>query len=257
MQRAEEVGSWFGVPVLLRRRRSVQAMFDDEGVDVILVADEFVTIYHRSDAQTPIFFHPGMAMQRIRGLNKGQSDRMIEAAGIRSNDSVLDATLGHGADSLVAAHVVGDAGRVIGIEASWYLVRLFQFAQTHAAMQFPRIERDLRRIEAYAGNHLDFLRSMGENTVDVVLFDPMFRLPPKHHTDLAAHRPLSYPWRLTEEAFREAKRVARRAVVLKERPGFGELERFGLLPDKPKARFAYGVWRKDGLTSCFRDSSGQ
>lgn len=242
--RAEVVGDWFRVPYRDRNSRSVAQVFQDEDVEVLIVADTRLRLYHRTQPETPVFFHPGMAMQRIRGIRRGGRDRMIEVAGIRPGDSVLDATLGHGADSLVAAYVVGDGGTVVGVDASWYMTQLLTWTQRAMENEFTEVEETLRRIQMKWGNHTDFMRECADNSVDVVLFDPMFRLPPKHPTDIEPGRPLTRPDRLSTEAFVEAQRIARRAVVVKERPGFGELERFNLVPDKRNARFAYGVWKK-------------
>ncbi|GMA48885.1 hypothetical protein GCM10025857_02420 [Alicyclobacillus contaminans] len=177
---------------------------------------------------------------------RGQRDRLVRVARIGRGDVVLDATFGLAVDSLVLAAAVGDTGRVLACDSSWLLVRLFQYAQRYEGHLYPSLQPLLARIEAHCGDHVAVLQQMSDNAVDVVYFDPMFRHPLHNpSSDLESVRGLANPAPLAHDAWREALRVARRAVVLKERPDSGEFERFHLHPDKPRAKFAYGVaWKE-------------
>lgn len=78
--------------------------------------------------------------------------------------------------------------------------------------------------------------------MDIVYFDPMFREP---ITDSASINPLRHYANgepLDEESVREAVRVARKTVVLKEARYSGEFERLGFsLPERGKSKITYGV----------------
>ncbi len=40
-----------------------------------------------------IFFHPGLALPRIKEINNGKTDQMISAMSLQEGDSVLDCTM--------------------------------------------------------------------------------------------------------------------------------------------------------------------
>jgi len=243
--RAREMSVWFQAEYLPREKQSIKTMFAETGASVLVVADEQPVIHHWLNPHQALFFHPGMALQRIRAVQNGERDRLLHVAGMKPGDSVLDATLGQGQDALVFAHCVGERGRVEACERSWTVGRLFQFAQAHMH-PYPTMKSQIERVAVSIGNHYDWLVSMADESVDVVYFDPMFRKPSIQESDLDTLRAFAYPQPLGTLAWSEACRVARRAVVLKERPTSGEFERFGLKPDKPRARIAYGVWLRDG-----------
>ncbi|CAA7601936.1 Ribosomal RNA small subunit methyltransferase J [Acididesulfobacillus acetoxydans] len=187
-----------------------------------------------------LYFHPSMALLRLLNIERGEPDRFLEACGLGRGDSLFDATLGLGSDALVGAWAVGSTGSVRAVERSGILAALVgdglnDLRRTTAGLRkSPEKERawaHLReaagRIEAHWGDHLEELRKMPAQAVDVVYFDPMFR-----HTRSrsAAIQPLQR-WAekepLSRDSVREACRVARKRVVMKERKGSPEFERLG------------------------------
>jgi predicted methyltransferase len=244
--RAERAAEWFSCRVVPRKKRSLQQIMDDENAAIVLVADEPLYMVVAGQLSSPLFFHPGTANQRIAQLRKGQRDRLVELARIQPGDVVVDATFGLGGDCLVFAAAVGDGGRVLGIESSPWLARLFTYAKAFERHLYPAIADILDRIEVVEGDHVERLQQLPAGAADVVYFDPMFRSPLRHATSsIEPARVLTNPAPLADEAWREAVRVAKRCVILKERPGSGEFERFGVVPDKQHAKFAFGVWWKE------------
>lgn len=244
---AVELSEWFGCRFVPRKRRSIHQLLLEEDAMQVIVADTEPRLYHREQPDTPLFFHPGMAMQRTHHLLRGEPDRLISAAQVRHGDTVLDATLGAGSDTLVLAEAVGKTGHVISLEAVPALARLFVWAQRRDFLPYQEVSHLAPRIEVFEVNHVDFLQNLEDDSVDVVYFDPMFQhaiTNPSANMD--AMRPFTHSGSVTLPAMKEARRVARRCVVVKERPWSGEFERLDLCPDKPRARVAYGVWYKEG-----------
>ncbi len=231
---------------MARNNRSIEQLFAQEQARVVVVAQEQPVLYHAESPDTALFFHPGMALQRIRAMENGQVDRLIRVAGIKPGNHVIDATLGMGMDTMVIAHAVGESGRVTAMESSWWLVKLFEFAQGELNPKFPEVQSLLQRVQVIQGNHEQLLCAQAPCSAHVVVFDPMFRRPPDRESSMDTARHWTMAGALSERAVACAKRVAARSVVFKERPSSGEFERFGLLPDKPRARFAYGVWHQHG-----------
>jgi hypothetical protein len=215
-----------GVPVetLLKRARCV----------LVLRADGVVLL----DAQGSARWSAGMAHVRARNVERRapQPDHLLLAGEIAPGDHVLDATLGRGQDALVLAQAVGKRGRVLGVEASLPL-----FAWTSTGMRrCSRVEGAL--VECVHGDALTVLRAQPAASFDVVFFDPMFDKPALYEEGFALVRRHADPSPVTESMLREARRVARRWVVVKAAPQSPLLRRLGLttLPFKRAADLRFG-----------------
>jgi 16S rRNA (guanine1516-N2)-methyltransferase len=188
---------------------------------------------------------PGMGLlraRRARARRRGEGDAttrdtFLEAAGIRDGDAVLDCTLGLGADALVAAVAAGAGGRVVGIEASpalaaWVAEGLRRLPDAAAA-----------RVEVRAGDHAAVLAALPDRSFDVVVFDPMFRHARAEPAGFDLVRRLADPRPLSPEALADARRVARRWVLVKDGAPGWDLARLGLVP-LPSARGAHRYYAR-------------
>lgn len=100
----------------------------------------------------------------------------------------------------------------------------------------------MRRIEVRHSHHLDYLKSLPDRSVDIVYFDPMFREPIAESASIHPLRHYANGEPLEMESVREAVRVARKTVVMKEARSSGEFERLGFtLPERGKSKITYGV----------------
>jgi hypothetical protein len=178
-------------------------------------------------------------LARLGGRPVSPTDRdpFLEAAGIRPGDTVLDATLGLGADALVASAACGPGGRVVALEGSAALA-------AWVAEGLRRLDAEpARRIEVRAGDHLAALAALPARSVDVVAFDPMFRHARAQPGGFDLVRALADARPLRAEAVAEARRVARRAVVVKDGAPGWDLARLGLTP-LPSARGAHRYYAR-------------
>lgn len=199
-------------------------------------------------------FHPSMALLRLMNLYRGLPDRYLEAAALRQGDVLLDATLGLGTDALVGVWAVGHAGKVLAVESSPYLAAIVKNGLLHE-LRVPRVKNpekarawaDLqqaaRNIEVHFDNHLRFMQSLPAASVDVVYFDPMFHRTLDKSSSIKPLHLWSDPESLSSEAVREACRVARRRVVLKERKESTEFARLGfqIIPGGRYSTVDYGI----------------
>ncbi|GLV12448.1 hypothetical protein Heshes_01320 [Alicyclobacillus hesperidum] len=240
--RATELARIFRLPYVKRGDRSLDELLERFSA-VVAVADP--ARIHMRGASHALFFHPSMAAQRLdRRHRRGEPDRLLRAAGVQPGDVIVDGTLGLASDAIVFADAVGMNGHVVGIEQSALVARLMQAVQHCGCKAYPDAAGLLRRIEVLECDHLTWLRQQPDDSVDVVYFDPMFRQPTANSPSIVPLRQAASPQPLRDEVISEARRVARRVVVVKERPQSGVFEQFGLTPDRPRGQFAYGVWRK-------------
>lgn len=211
----------------------------EEGAAFVVTKDKLII----ETEAGPLFFHPGMAKPRIAAWRQGRRDVMVDAMGITAGMSVLDGTLGLGADAIVASYVTGAAGRVVGLEAVTALAEVVRVGM--ATYSFPQsdIVEAMRRIEVVSRDHGSFLAEQPDGAFDVVYFDPLFQEPVRETIHMEPWRKLGHPEPLTKEIIGEARRVARRRVVVKERshsPVFAELGIDNIVGGKG-SRIAYGV----------------
>lgn len=224
-----------------RKKRSVRKMSQALQANV-MVAGKNRYGYYAYGAQEPFFFHPNSAAFRLKRVARGEAEPFLEAAQLQQGDSVLDCTLGLAADAMLAAYTVGETGRVVGLEANSnvaFIVR--QGMQTYDTTELP-LTACMRQIEVVQSEAIHYLKTLPDNAFDVVYMDPMFEEVIEEANNFQALRQAGVHVTLTDEWVDEAKRVAKKRVVLKAHfrsewfstYGFQQYERI-------TAKFHYGV----------------
>lgn len=195
-------------------------------------------------AEGALVFHAGMAHLRKQRLDSGEGDTLVRLAGLRPGDAVLDCTLGQAQDARVAARAVGPSGRVTGVEHSLALAALQDAGFRRPTSRDPR-SAAIRVVHAEA---LDVLRALPDRSEDVILFDPMFSRPKKAQPGFELLRRLAQEAPLSPELLHEARRVARRRVLVKAGRYGGDLKRLGLAPvgTSRSSELEWGVLEVDG-----------
>ncbi|HZY05087.1 MAG TPA: class I SAM-dependent methyltransferase [Anaeromyxobacteraceae bacterium] len=231
--RARAAAARHGVPCLERGGRPLASLAAEAGGEALLLLGRGAALWIGG---RELRWNPGMGTLRARRLIEGErgrptSDPFLAAADFWPGESVLDCTLGIGADALVAAAAVGQGGRVLGLEASPPLAALVDEGLrllTHPAA---------RRVEVRRAEHGTFLAACPERSFDVVVFDPMYREARAQNPSFDLVRRLGDPRPLSPEALARARRVARRRVLVKDGAPGWDLARLGLVP-LPSARGA-------------------
>jgi hypothetical protein len=216
-----------GVLFLERNGRSAGALAASSGAEALLVVGTRQAALFTGGKPQP--YHPGMGALRLKRLRQGERgppsrDGFLEAADLRPGETVLDCTLGLGGDALVAAGAVGPGGRVVGLESSPALAAFV----AEGLARYP--EEAARRVEVIQSDHLRYLVALPDRSFDVVAFDPMFTRPLGAEPAFEVVRRLAEPRPLSAQSLRQARRVARRWVVVKDCAPGRELGRLGLSP---------------------------
>ncbi|HEY8529862.1 MAG TPA: class I SAM-dependent methyltransferase [Paenibacillaceae bacterium] len=239
---ADELGASY-VP---RSRRTLRELLRRHGADRVLVAGAG-GLRLVSDLGPPLFFHPGMALLRIKRLQGGGRDTLVDVTGVRSGDRVLDCTAGLGADAIVFSYAAGPEGKVTALEISPILHVIVREGLASYTTGDAEIDAAMRRIDARRADCAEFLAALPDKSFDIVYFDPMFRIPVRTSPGMVPVRPFAEDRPLDGETVRQAVRVARRRVVLKDHRDSGEFERLGFSAlRRPSSAVAYGVIECDG-----------
>ncbi len=232
------------LPYHPREDKSIELLASENDAEAVLVWESGrpVLIMGREK----LFYHPSMAKNRLSALrHRRGSEPFLEACLLQSTDHFLDCTLGMGADAVVASYTCSK-GRVVGLESVKLIAGLIRWGMRTYQSAMPWLDEAIHRVEVINSDHRDYLGNLAGNSFDVVYFDPMFRHP-QHHSmaikplrQFADHRPLN------RESIEEARRVARKRVVIKETRSSGELERLGaqFIVGSHHNPIAYGVIEK-------------
>ena len=242
---AGRIAAELGCALVPRRRDTIRALARrraDAADGVLVVGAE--TMRFISGDEPPLFFHPSMALVRAKRMLAGEPDALVRAAGVRPGDAVLDCTAGLGSDAIVLSLAAGPQGRVVALEASPVLHVVVREGLRRYRSDVPGLDDAMRRIETRRAEHLAYLRKLPDRSFDIVYFDPMFTKPVLASASLLPLRTIARTAPLSIEAVAEARRVARKAVVLKEHRDSGESARLGFARSRGGGRpVAYGVIR--------------
>lgn len=192
--------------------------------------------------EPPIFFHPSMAHVRVQRLIRGEADAMLTAAGVSAGDTIIDCTAGLASDSIVFSYATGETGRMIALDSEPELCILLREGLRTYESDVSSLNEAMRRIEIQCSDHLTYLKQMQDNSVDIIYFDPMFRVPLTASNSISPLRGIANSNALTTEAIMEARRVSRKSIIMKESRTSEEFARLGfptILPSGTK--LAYGV----------------
>jgi hypothetical protein len=236
---------WLGAPVVLRNDRNVERLCQDHQARGVVVVTAGRTTYYEPASGLEYFFHPNLASVRIHNLRVGLRDQMVQAMELQPGDEVLDCTMGRASDCILCASVVGETGRVVGVEKVPVVAYLTVEGLQVSEFVSPRFTALMRRVDARCADYNDFLPTCADRSFDVVYFDPPFDRPITESLSMADLRALAHKETIRAEAVYEALRVARRSVVIKQRRGTALWRALGVedIRGGRSARVEYGVLR--------------
>ncbi|MFJ7682662.1 class I SAM-dependent methyltransferase [Peribacillus butanolivorans] len=238
---AKKLAGKLHIPFIARRKRSVRAIQSENGEDDCLVFGKMRMELYRFEEKEPFFFHPNLAMIRIKRIKQGESDPFLVAGDIKEGSTVLDCTMGLGSDAIVSSFAAGENGQVSALEENQYLALLVDHGLKTWENADEKMIQAMRRIKVIHTDHYELLKTLPDNHFDVVYFDPMFEETIQESNGIRGLAHFAEGHGLTMEIMKEAKRVARKRVVLKDHFRSSRFEEFGFEVLKRKtSKFHYG-----------------
>jgi len=242
MDQASRLAVELSAKLVARGNLTVRKLITLSTDEQLIVVTEQEVRYYDGQAETPLYFHPSMAFVRVKRLRKGESDPLIQLSGCIEGDSVLDCTAGLASDSLVFAYAAGVSGSVVAVESEPVLCALVREGLASYDTGLEDVNAAMRRIVMRNVNHLDYLKTLPDSSVDIVYFDPMFRRPINESSSMEPLRSIANMNALSPEVIEQAVRVARKTVVLKEHQASEEFVRLGFERRHVNtSKIAYGV----------------
>ena len=217
------------------RKGPLGPMLESQAEAFLVFEREAVTL---TDKHGSFAFSAGMAHLRRLRLETGEGDTLVRLADLRPGDTVLDCTLGLGQDALVCARAVGPAGRVVGLEASLAL-----YAVVSEGLDAYDVGPASTRVRAHHAEARAWLQAQETGSFDVVLFDPMFEKPKKSQPAFEVLRRFAEHSPVAPDTLAEARRVARRWVLVKAGRHGEDLKRLGLSAET-SSRYTSLMWAR-------------
>jgi hypothetical protein len=240
IEKATETAAILEVEYIPRNKRSIKSIQKEMDSDCIVVGKERHELFGKGERQ-PFFFHPNSAMFRIKRLMNQEHDPFADAIRLSNGMSFLDCTLGLASDSIVASYLVGKKGRVIGVEGQTFLAFLVKTGLSTWDSGLSAMNAAMKRIHVVHENALHVLQSLPTESIDCVYFDPMFEESVLESDGIKALGQFALYDDLHEETVREALRVSRQRVVLKDHYRSSRFEKFGFQVLRRKtAKFHFG-----------------
>ena len=238
--RAEQVAKDLTLPLIVREQRSVEALFNHYQIDYLFVVEkDKLLITNRSES---FFWHPGTAIKKLWEISLGKNNSLQIAADLKAGSSVLDCTLGFGSDAILMACIVGDKGKVVGIEANEYIAYLTRDGLENYTQVKDYIKYHMNQIKVVHDTYQSYLSALPDNSFDVVYFDPMFRMPNKASHGINGLREFALEEPLSIKIITEALRVCKNRVVVKERIGSGVFKELGIINRIGEIKFGSVVY---------------
>ncbi|MNC23895.1 Ribosomal RNA small subunit methyltransferase J [compost metagenome] len=242
LEQARSLAARLGCLYVQRRQSSLPRLQREHGTQDIVVATTLGLRYFPEGSKEPFFFHPSSAQVRIKRMLHGMADGLLEAAGVQEGDAILDCTAGLCSESILFAYAAGPGGEVTALESEPLIALLVEEGLKTYESGLEVLDQAMRRVKVIQTGHLSELKRRPDKSADVVYFDPMFRQTIEDTSALAPLKAIANGSELQAEAVLEARRVARRRVVLKEHRESGEFERLGFrMLLRPNTKIAYGV----------------
>lgn len=244
IQKAKDIATELGIDFVERKKKSVEKIQHDQQADVLVIGKERLEIFTYGSTN-PFFFHPNSAAFRLKRIIRGERDPFLEATDLKQGDEFLDTTAGLCSDSLIAAYAVGEQGKVTAVEKNKLIAYIIERGLKSYLTDFNELEIAMRRIQVIPSDSVEYLTTLRDNSYDVVYMDPMFEEEITESKNFEPLRELGVTGTLNAEWVVQAKRVAKKRVVLKAHFRSPMFEEFGFTRlTRLTSKFHYGIMDK-------------
>ncbi|MBM7602093.1 putative methyltransferase [Metabacillus crassostreae] len=241
IQTAKEAAIYLNSTFIMRNKQAIEGMKTSLNENILVFGKNRIEL-HVVENKAPLFFHPNSAMFRLKRLIRGESDTFLDACQLKSGDSFLDCTLGLASDSIIASYRIGEEGYIQGIEASKNIAYIVKTGLTSWNTDLTELNEAMKRIRVISTDHLTYLKTCDDKSFDIVYFDPMFEESIEESVGLSPLKSVAVYKELGNEAIEEAKRVAKKRVVLKDHWKSSRFGEHGFsVTIRKSAKFHYGV----------------
>jgi len=229
-------------PLVKRRHRTVSSIMKEFNRPVLVVGKDLNLTLHTLKGQK-LFFHPGLFKIRLLSYLAGGKESLVEAMDLKEGETVLDCNLGLAQDALMAAFV--SKRPVVGLEKEPVIYEIVKrgLERFKPKGKLKVADFAFKLVKPELADNWQFLKSLPDNSYDVVYFSPMFVKPRWKDGVMMPFREVAVKDFISPEVLKEAERVARKRVVVKINRGvkalFPYLSDYTSLPGSTRIEYLY------------------
>lgn len=243
-KQAEEIAADLMSEIVARKEYSLDELYNKWQHSILVVGKNRLEWYENGQA-VPYFFHPNSSVFRIRRILKGEHDPFCDASLLTNGDTLLDCTLGMASDSIVASFVVGESGKVVGLEKNPIIAYMTAEGLQTNKQNIADWITITSRIHVEHDDYKNYLSNLKDESFDVVYFDPMFEANIEGSNGISGLKVLAEYDDLSSEIIKQAIRVARKRVVLKDHFRSDRFKKYGFTQlIRKSAEFHFGYIEK-------------
>lgn len=192
-------------------RRHVGKYVDEKGFYFVVEKDMSLSAKWKGGS---FFYHPSISKIKMKTYTKTGHDFLIESIHPSKEDVVLDLTMGLGSEALLIANF---SKEVVGVEGAFptYLV-VKEGLKNYKYKENWMIDAS-KKIKIINNNYKTYIRTLKDNSIDIVYCDPMFENPNYKSSSLNPLRRFAVYDLLTQEDIDEMFRISKKRVVIKAR----------------------------------------
>ncbi|WP_353894510.1 class I SAM-dependent methyltransferase [Proteinivorax hydrogeniformans] len=206
---------------------------------VLVVTKSSLNVYIKGQK---LAFHPSMAMLRVKRIKNGELDIFNKILGDITSWAVLDCTLGLASDSLVLSKLVSCKGQVTSLEKSKLIYKIVKDGLGKLDSSYPELSGLSKNITLKNVDFNNYIEGLNYGDFDLIYFDPMFDKPIENSPAISPLRDLAHYSPLSIKSLEKAKKLAKKAVIVKNNKNF-PFEEIGLKKfTLPSSSVSYGIY---------------
>ena len=168
---------------------------------------------------------------------EGDNEPLIEIIG-SEKQNILDCTMGLAGDSIILSYY---EHKVMALEKNKIIYLIVSNGLKNYISHDEKINSSMRRIITHNIDSVKFLKNCPDNSFDIVYFDPMFSHNIEESKNLAGIETLANQDFPTADFLTEAKRVAKKKVIVKAHFKDDIFEKFDFIRlTRKNTKFHYG-----------------
>lgn len=240
---AQKLASEWQLPYMERGHASLRRLAERTRISHWLVQLQRGLV--ATDEKTRLEFHLQMAKLRALNWERKRQDHFADLLHETSPERFLDATFGRGSDAIMAGYTLPENVEIIALEKSFPVYAVGREGlHSMKVPEAPALTAALRRIHLLHADVSDYLKKQPDNRFDVIYFDFMFHHTVSQTNNLADLRIFAAQSGLDEMLWEEAKRVAKKRIIVKNRPfaSWFKTHPPTFLRGGTYSRVVYGVW---------------
>ena len=228
--KAQKLANELNLKFIKRNKSTIKQLLETTKEVIIVYKNKLSYFENNSE----LFFHLDTSALKIKN---NDNEPLIEIIG-SEKQNILDCTMGLAGDSIILSYY---EHKVTALEKNKIIYLIVSNGLKNYISHDEKINSYMRRIITHNIDSVKFLKNCPDNSFDIVYFDPMFSHNIEESKNLAGIETLANQDFPTADFLTEAKRVAKKKVIVKAHFKDDIFEKFDFIRlTRKNTKFHYG-----------------